>query len=268
MPSTKSLAAKLSEIANSIGRVPKNGYNAFHKYQYVKEDDLVDHIRPILAQHNIFIVPRVGIRGQGENYTEYAHENDGDLTTIIYEYDIIDGDSGEKLTTSAVGYGSDKGDKGAYKASTGAFKYMLMRLFMVATGDDPEGDEQTDRRTSGGAGPSVSISRSSGPPVGRGGRSEKPTTIQINEIKRGSKQLGLGVTGVARLIDRVLGDSLVLPEDEAAAAKVLSDYLEDQSGEDLGKIIAAMKAGTGISVEEAMSLKIGEFRDGSAHDDD
>jgi hypothetical protein len=233
----------LAEVANEIGRVPKNGYNSFHKYQYVMEADLVDHVRPLLAKRNVFIVPRVGVRGQGEHYTDYAHEIDDDrLTSIVYEYEILDGDSGESLITSAVGYGSDKGDKGAYKASTGAFKYMLMRLFMVATGDDPEGDERTDARASGGSGPSVRITSSAAKPVGRGGRSDGATTTQVNSIKQTSKELGLGIDGMARLIDRVLGDSLVLPEVPTAAAGVISDYLEDLSSEDAGKLITAMVA--------------------------
>lgn len=241
MPTTeRSLVRKLAEVANSIGRVPKNGYNSFHKYQYVMEADLVDHVRPLLSERNVFIVPRVAGRGQGENYTDYAHELDDGLTSIIYEYEIIDGDSGESLITSAVGYGSDKGDKGAYKASTGAFKYMLMRLFMVATGDDPEGDERTDQRASGASGPSVTVTGSSAKPVGRGGRSEGPTNVQINQIKQTSKELGLGVTGMARLIDRVLGVDLALPESETAAAQVISDYLETCTSEDVGKLLNAM----------------------------
>jgi hypothetical protein len=217
-----------------------------------------------LAERHIFIVPRVGVRGQGENYTEYAHDRDDeDLTTIIYEYDIIDGDTGEQITTSGVGYGSDKGDKGAYKASTGAFKYMLMRLFMVATGDDPEGDERTDQRTSGG--PSVHINASSARAVGRGGRSDDATTIQINTIKRTSKELGLGVQGMASLIERVLGDPLTLPPEETKAAAVISAYLDKASSDQLGLLIGSMKAlgeeTGGIDVDEALSLKIGEFRD-------
>lgn len=256
----KNLTQKLAEVAGSIGRVPKNGYNSFHKYQYVMEADLVDHIRPLLAERNVFIVPRVGKRGQ-ESFADFAHDNDGEgLTTIVFEYDIIDGDSGEKLTTSAVGYGSDKGDKGAYKASTGAFKYMLMRLFMVATGDDPEGDDRTDRRTSGSSASSVSISASSAPLVGRGGHSDKPTSAQINEIKRISKELGLGVEGMARVIERVLGEVLILPESETAAARVISDYLESCHSDDVGKLIRAMAA-TGISTDEALDLKVGEHRE-------
>ena len=238
MPSELSLAKKLSEVAEAVGRVPKNGYNSFHKYQYVLEADLVDHIRPLLAERRVTIIPTV---------KEFNRA--GSMTEVLYEYLIVDGDSGETLTTSSIGFGDDKGDKGAYKASTGAFKYMLMRLFMVATGDDPEGDERTDQRAAGGSGPSVNISSSSAKPVGRGGRSDGVTSAQIATIKNTSKELGLGIEGMARLIDRVLGDSLVLPEAPTAAASVISDYLDALSGEDAGKLIGAMVAAAPKSPE-------------------
>jgi hypothetical protein len=42
-----------------------------------------------------------------------------------------------------MGDGADKTDKGIYKALTGAYKYMLMQVFGVIAGDDPEAtDEQ------------------------------------------------------------------------------------------------------------------------------
>jgi hypothetical protein len=52
----------------------------------------------------------------------------------------IDSDSGEVFAVQAVGTGKDNADKGAYKAYTGASKYVLMKTFLLATGDDPEDD--------------------------------------------------------------------------------------------------------------------------------
>ena len=45
------------------------------------------------------------------------------------------------------GEGMDKGDKGIYKAQTGALKYYLSVTFMVATGDDPEQDDKKEAKT-------------------------------------------------------------------------------------------------------------------------
>jgi hypothetical protein len=53
----------------------------------------------------------------------------------------------------AIGTGNDKnkngvGDKGTYKALTGANKYLLFKLFQIETGDDPEKDGDEEREGS------------------------------------------------------------------------------------------------------------------------
>lgn len=40
-----------------------------------------------------------------------------------------------------IGEGMDTGDKAIYKAITGAQKYVLMKTFLIPTGDDPELEE-------------------------------------------------------------------------------------------------------------------------------
>ena len=50
----------------------------------------------------------------------------------------------------AIGTGNDRnkngvGDKGTYKAITGANKYLLFKLFQIETGDDPEKDSDHEK---------------------------------------------------------------------------------------------------------------------------
>lgn len=45
------------------------------------------------------------------------------------------------------GQGVDSGDKGIYKAITGANKYFIYKLLNLPTGDDPESGNQTDHKT-------------------------------------------------------------------------------------------------------------------------
>jgi hypothetical protein len=56
-----------------------------------------------------------------------------------------DTETGESLVVEWAGSGSDKGDKGLYKAMTGAEKYVLLKTFLVPTGDDPEAEEPKPR---------------------------------------------------------------------------------------------------------------------------
>jgi hypothetical protein len=131
----KSLYKKLVEIMSEMGRVEKKGYNAFHKYSYVTESDLTDALRDKLASRNIIIIPSL---------TDVQHEDT--LTTVRMTFSLIDAESGERHDVAWAGTGDDKSDKGIYKGYTGSLKYFLMKTFLVSQGDDPEGDEATDKR--------------------------------------------------------------------------------------------------------------------------
>lgn len=131
------LYKKLQQILPEIGHVQKKGYNAFHKYSYAQEADILDHVRPLFEKQGLIL---------GINCSEY-HRN-GELTTVKLAIKIIDADSGEEMVSDFYGEGQDKGDKGIYKAYTGAMKYFLMKTFLIPTGDDPEkeGDEERKGR--------------------------------------------------------------------------------------------------------------------------
>ena len=130
MRGSKAILTKLARVLGEVQRVPKNGRNAFHKYDYTTESDLVDFIRPLLAAEKLFIVPSI---------EELIRENG--KTIIRMSFTLADGDSGETLgPQSWYGEADDKGDKGLYKAITGGVKYFLFKTFLVSTGDDPEND--------------------------------------------------------------------------------------------------------------------------------
>jgi hypothetical protein len=145
-PSGK-LAAKLAAIMKEIGKVPKTGHNSFFNYDYVTENDLVYAVRQKLADSGIFIFSSV----ESQTATIIKDEGTGKqslLTTVCTLHTFVDGESGQSFSVKSQGQGSDIGDKGGYKAITGAMKYFLYKCFMIPTGDDPESDENTDRRGS------------------------------------------------------------------------------------------------------------------------
>jgi hypothetical protein len=128
----KSLMTKMTEVLASISGVVKTGYNDFQKYSYAEEAAIMSACRDELAKRHIMIIPSI------ENV---IHE--GTLTTIETSYTFVDGETGEQFVTKWAGTGSDKGDKGLYKAITGSQKYLLLKTFLIPTGengvaDDPE----------------------------------------------------------------------------------------------------------------------------------
>jgi len=126
------LAAKLAGVMAQVARVAKRGYNDFHRYSYGTEADITAAVRQALADARVFAFPTV---------RDVRREST--LNSLWMDFTFVDGDTGESWTVSFPGQGDDKG---VYKAMTGALKYCLLKTFLIPTGDDPEGDTDTDRR--------------------------------------------------------------------------------------------------------------------------
>lgn len=92
-----------------------------------------------MIKHGLVLIPSV-------NNASAIDEHGNTLVSVEYTLAHISGEIWpDKIT--AVGCGNDRarngtvGDKGVYKAITGANKYLLFKLFQIETGDDPEKDE-------------------------------------------------------------------------------------------------------------------------------
>jgi hypothetical protein len=142
----KNLIQKLHEVASAINTIAKNGRNDHQHYDYVQESDVKRVLREELLSRGIIVIPSTV---PGSLAHTPATGGKGFVTTIEIEYHFIDttavyqgglatvGD----LKARWVGAGSDiGGDKGLYKAYAGGLKYMLLTLFLIPTGDDPEGE--------------------------------------------------------------------------------------------------------------------------------
>lgn len=132
------LYRKMTKAAEELKNIPKNGFNDFHKYSYVREEDVLATAKPVLLRNGLFVTFTT---------IEERRETQGnsDITTVMLEFTITDIDTGEQLMSKVPGQGTDKGDKGVYKAITGATKYFLTKMFLISTGEDPEGDTSVDQ---------------------------------------------------------------------------------------------------------------------------
>lgn len=128
-----SLLSKLLQVATAIPEINKTGYNSFHDYKYVTEEDIVKPVRELLYKNNVLLFTSV---------EDVRQENE--LTTLIMTFTFYDVDSGESMSFKWVGQGADKGDKGVYKAQTGALKYFLLKTFLIPTATDPENSKLED----------------------------------------------------------------------------------------------------------------------------
>ena len=128
-------------MMRDVGYVQKAGHNDFQNYKYATEADAIAALRPAMIKHGLCMIPSV----------ESVEQDEWGNTNILMHYRILDED-GNFLSFRAAGSGNDKnskgvGDKGIYKALTGASKYALLKTFMMETGDDPEVPNQQEKES-------------------------------------------------------------------------------------------------------------------------
>ncbi len=133
------LWAKMAAITADVGRVPKNGYNDHYKYHFAKESDVVDAVKKACYDHNVSI--RFGaIRETIEHIAVKTSKGNPATEVRLWVRMTVTNcdDPSEKFVEEFPGEAQDSGDKGIWKAVTGARKYALISTFLVSTGDDPE----------------------------------------------------------------------------------------------------------------------------------
>ena len=129
-------------VAAIIGDLPaiqKNDRSENVSYKFRGIETLIGHLAPLLARHGVIIVPRTRLvtintevensKGKMPGWTEVILE----VTWSIY------GPQGDMIEACTIGIGRDNSDKGANKAQTQAYKYLLMELFAIGDKED-DGD--------------------------------------------------------------------------------------------------------------------------------
>lgn len=140
----KIIASKMSVIMSECQYLQKQGVNEFHNYRFVQANDVIKAVRESLVRHKVALAVSYDVVVHGKQ----VNKNGKEETQAIVKASVtfIDVESGESITSSALGMGQDIGDKAVMKAETAAFKYCLLHTFAIETGDDPEADSSVDER--------------------------------------------------------------------------------------------------------------------------
>lgn len=173
----------IHEIMKQVGYVQKKDKNEFHGYKYASEASLLAELRPAMLEHGLILIP-------SGNASSGIDENGNTHVAVDYTLAHISGEVWpEKIR--AFGCGNDRakndkvGDKGTYKALTGANKYLLFKLFQIETGDDPEKHNGIDEEKATGHQPDTQkITKA--PPSNNGAIS--PSNVDM--LKRIAKRKG------------------------------------------------------------------------------
>lgn len=134
---------KIHSIISELKGISENGYNAYHKYKYIKQEDIINAIKPLLLQHQLVITSDV------KEEEIRVIEDKGIYCSVTMLFTITDLESHGQMEFTYKGHGIDVGDKAIYKAMTGAEKYFYMKNFLIGAGnDDPEYNGCDDYDTS------------------------------------------------------------------------------------------------------------------------
>lgn len=175
------LARKLVEVSKQLDWVKKRGENKNQGYNYTMAEDIVAEVRAPLFEAGVaFAYDTTHL----ETVPYKKGENQWFLTIVEGRASFIDVESGEVITSSAIGTGTDNGDKSAYKAETGALKYCLRQAFLLPMGDDPEADAHDTTVK-----PAEKKASSPIPPTTRD--TSKPEKVETAEGKINEKQIAL-----------------------------------------------------------------------------
>jgi hypothetical protein len=137
----------LNAVMQEAGYVQKTGENDFHGYRYATEADVLERLRPAMVKHGLILIPSV-------QQVSAIDANGNTSVSVHYTLAHVSG-AVWPAPIAAAGCGNDRsknggvGDKGLYKALTGANKYLLFKLFQIETGNDPEDSEGDKNREAG-----------------------------------------------------------------------------------------------------------------------
>lgn len=132
------VARKILDVMKRVDYLQKDGKMAYGstRYSYLSEEKITSEMRKGMAEVGLIIYPiKMEIIREGEVQTKHSKAR---LINILVDYRIQDTESDDFIEVQALGEGMDSGDKTAYKAMTGAFKYAQRQTFMIPTGDDPD----------------------------------------------------------------------------------------------------------------------------------
>lgn len=118
--------------------IGKDSTNTYDNYKFRGIDAVYNALSPLLAKHDLCILPRMLSR----TCEERASQKGGALfyVTVEAEFDFVSASDGSKHTVRTFGEAMDRGDKATNKAMSAAYKYAAFQTFAIPT----EGDNDAD----------------------------------------------------------------------------------------------------------------------------
>jgi thiol-disulfide isomerase/thioredoxin len=122
---------KINNVMKEVDYIQKGDKKVNNQYNFVSHDQVTAKMHPALTKHGIVVIPSVDKLIQ-----------DGNRTSVELSVKFVNvDDPHDSFTMMSCGFGIDAGDKGPGKAISYAFKYAMLKVFCLETGDDPDQDQ-------------------------------------------------------------------------------------------------------------------------------
>lgn len=125
----KAIAAVAGELAAK--GISKDGRNAAQGFNFRGIDSVYNALAPLLAKHNLCILPRcierICVERTNAKGTALFY------VTVKAEFDLVSAIDGSKHTVATFGEAMDSGDKATNKAMSAAYKYAAFQAFCIPT---------------------------------------------------------------------------------------------------------------------------------------
>jgi len=127
---------RMNAVMKEVTYIKKRERKQGMQYNFVSHDDVSSLMHMPLANHGIMPIPHV------ISYVITENKHSIQLTVDFINIDKPD----EKITVEGWGYALDTQDKGYGKAMSYAYKYILLKTFVLESGDEDEVDAYQDKK--------------------------------------------------------------------------------------------------------------------------
>lgn len=128
--SIKNIYVKILDVMREVDYIQKGDKKVNNQYRFVSHDQVASVMHKQFVKHGIVCLPDV---------VEYHQDGNRTVVELLVRFVNVD-DTSDYAEVTALGHGIDSGDKGPGKAVSYAFKYALLKVFCLETGDDPDND--------------------------------------------------------------------------------------------------------------------------------
>lgn len=133
----RDIIERIASVIHELPAIGKDQRNSQQNFFFRGIDDIMSALKPLLAKHEIVIVPNVVERIDSTRDTRSG----GTMYVVLLHVQFtFYAPGGQEIVASGWGEGTDSGDKATNKAMTGAFKYVLVQVFAIADADTQDAD--------------------------------------------------------------------------------------------------------------------------------